>query len=173
MGGSSVKLGEIFASLFDDPQISEAEPEALATDVVSDLLPWRVYDPDAELYYSSGTTGFMLEVLPHSSGDDLAENLTAVVQNRAPPNATIQIMNWTSHNIDVRLSDWGRHRLRYGPLVSEMAYERMAYLRRVNQEHENIYNAIAAQDFEAARAAMRTHLSNSRDRHRRSEAGSR
>lgn len=132
-----MKLGEIFASLFDDPQISEAEPEALATDVVSDLLPWRVYDPDAELYYSSGTTGFMLEVLPHSSGDDLAENLTAVVQNRAPPNATIQIMNWTSHNIDMRLSDWGRHRLRYGPLVSEMAYERMAYLRnsRLGTDH--------------------------------------
>lgn len=53
-----------------------------------------------------------------------------------------------------------------------MQPERMAYLRRVHQEHENIYNAIAAQDFEAARAAMRTHLSNSRDRHRRSEAGS-
>jgi DNA-binding FadR family transcriptional regulator len=45
--------------------------------------------------------------------------------------------------------------------------ERQAYLRRVNQEHESIYDAIAAQDVEAARAAMRTHLSNSRERHRR------
>jgi DNA-binding FadR family transcriptional regulator len=47
--------------------------------------------------------------------------------------------------------------------------ERQNYLRRVNQEHESIYNAIAAQDVEAARAAMRTHLSNSRDRLRRSD----
>ena len=49
--------------------------------------------------------------------------------------------------------------------------ERQAYLRRVNLEHESIYNAIADQDVEAARAAMRTHLSNSRDRLRRGETG--
>jgi GntR family transcriptional repressor for pyruvate dehydrogenase complex len=47
--------------------------------------------------------------------------------------------------------------------------DREAYLQRVNLEHESIYNAIAAQDAEAARAAMRTHLSNSRDRLRREE----
>ena len=41
---------------------------------------------------------------------------------------------------------------------------RLTYLRRVHQEHESIFNAISAQDPEAARAAMRTHLSNSRDR---------
>lgn len=45
--------------------------------------------------------------------------------------------------------------------------DRVAYLQRVQQEHEAIYNAIEAQDPEAARAAMRTHLSNSRDRLRR------
>ena len=44
---------------------------------------------------------------------------------------------------------------------------RLNYLQRVNGEHENIYNAIRSQDVEAARAAMRTHLSNSRERLRR------
>ena len=41
---------------------------------------------------------------------------------------------------------------------------RLHYLRRVNSEHESIYNAIRGQDTEAARAAMRTHLANSRER---------
>jgi GntR family transcriptional regulator, transcriptional repressor for pyruvate dehydrogenase complex len=41
---------------------------------------------------------------------------------------------------------------------------RMNYLQRVHAEHESIYNAIRNQDAEAARAAMRTHLSNSRER---------
>ena len=45
--------------------------------------------------------------------------------------------------------------------------ERQAYLRRVNTEHESIVDAIARQDAEAARAAMRTHLANSRERRRR------
>ena len=44
---------------------------------------------------------------------------------------------------------------------------RLNYLQRVNGEHESIYNAIRNQDPEAARAAMRTHLSNSRERLRR------
>jgi GntR family transcriptional regulator, transcriptional repressor for pyruvate dehydrogenase complex len=43
------------------------------------------------------------------------------------------------------------------------------YLDRVNREHEDIYDAIERQDPEAARAAMRMHLSNSRERLRRAQ----
>lgn len=49
---------------------------------------------------------------------------------------------------------------------------RLNYLQRVHGEHESIYNAIRDQDAEAARAAMRTHLSNSRERLRRSSNAS-
>jgi DNA-binding FadR family transcriptional regulator len=45
--------------------------------------------------------------------------------------------------------------------------ERQAYLRRVNAEHGSILDAVALRDSEAARAAMRTHLANSRERRRR------
>lgn len=45
--------------------------------------------------------------------------------------------------------------------------QRSTYLRRVNGEHESIFDAIASQDADAARAAMRTHLANSRERRRR------
>ena len=38
------------------------------------------------------------------------------------------------------------------------------YLRRVNREHEEIYSAIERQDADSARAAMRIHLTNSRER---------
>ena len=43
------------------------------------------------------------------------------------------------------------------------------YLRRVNREHEEIYQAIARRDPESARAAMRIHLTNSRERLRRAQ----
>lgn len=43
------------------------------------------------------------------------------------------------------------------------------YLERVQREHEDIYNAIGRRDPEAARAAMRTHLSNSRERLREAQ----
>ncbi len=48
--------------------------------------------------------------------------------------------------------------------------ERLAYLRSVNAEHLSIFDAIHNQDVEAARAAMRTHLANSRERRRRAAA---
>lgn len=50
--------------------------------------------------------------------------------------------------------------------------ERRQYLRRVSGEHESIYDAIVGQDPDAARAAMRTHLANSRERRRRAQAES-
>lgn len=48
--------------------------------------------------------------------------------------------------------------------------EREQYLERVNFEHESIYDAIERRDPEAARAAMRMHLTNSRERLRKASA---
>lgn len=45
--------------------------------------------------------------------------------------------------------------------------DQVQYLIRLTLEHECIYDAIAQQDPEAARVAMRTHLTNSRERLRR------
>jgi DNA-binding FadR family transcriptional regulator len=48
-----------------------------------------------------------------------------------------------------------------------------AYMARLSREHDAIFDAVARQDPEAARAAMRTHLVNSRERLRRAHAASR
>jgi GntR family transcriptional regulator, transcriptional repressor for pyruvate dehydrogenase complex len=45
-----------------------------------------------------------------------------------------------------------------------------AYAELVNREHESIFDAIARHDPESARAAMRMHLSSSRERLRRAAA---
>ncbi|HEX6959260.1 MAG TPA: FadR/GntR family transcriptional regulator [Ferrovibrio sp.] len=45
--------------------------------------------------------------------------------------------------------------------------DRSEYLRRVNREHEDIYQAILCQDADAARSTMRLHLEKSRERLRR------
>lgn len=44
---------------------------------------------------------------------------------------------------------------------------RATYLRGVHLEHQSIFDAVERRDADAARAAMRTHLSNSRERRRR------
>ena len=49
-------------------------------------------------------------------------------------------------------------------LEAEYTESDATHLTRVSLEHENVYLAIARSDPEAARAAMRLHLSNSRAR---------
>lgn len=53
------------------------------------------------------------------------------------------------------------------PANADTERARAAYLRQVNREHANILEAIERQDARAARAAMRTHLTNSRERRQR------
>lgn len=51
--------------------------------------------------------------------------------------------------------------------TSERQPEEKDYLVRISNEHEDTYNAIVRHDSEAARAALRNHLGNSRERMRR------
>ncbi len=51
--------------------------------------------------------------------------------------------------------------------ATQHAEPRQAYLRTIHLEHESILQAISQQDSEAARAAMRIHLGNSRERRRK------
>ncbi len=51
--------------------------------------------------------------------------------------------------------------------ATQQAEQRQAYLRTIHLEHEGILQAITSQDSESARAAMRIHLGNSRERRRR------
>jgi GntR family transcriptional regulator, transcriptional repressor for pyruvate dehydrogenase complex len=50
------------------------------------------------------------------------------------------------------------------PTFRFYASDPVEYLRKVNREHEEIFQAIQRQDSDAARSAMRLHLSNSRER---------
>jgi DNA-binding FadR family transcriptional regulator len=58
-------------------------------------------------------------------------------------------------------------RARLESVSEQLTPERRAYLQVIHGEHEGICNAIAARDPEGARAAMRLHLSNGRERRRR------
>ncbi|MDH2328355.1 type IV secretion system protein TraC [Cereibacter sp. SYSU M97828] len=135
-------IKSFFTGLFDDPDWSADEPESLATDVVADLLPYRVYDPEHELYFNEGSTGFMIEVSPVVGSDDTASTLQSIINSNAPNGCTIQILNWTSPDIDAKLVQWARHRLGGDELVGEMAQRRMAHLRAARYGTDHVIKAV-------------------------------
>lgn len=94
------------------------------------------------------------------NGDALAPDFTFHLEiARATQNVHfLELMNYLGTMIIPRA------RLNTAKVAGE---PRPDYLQRVNAEHESIYSAISNRDPEAARAAMRTHLANSRERLRR------
>ena len=96
----------------------------------------------------------------HNDGDALAPDFQIHLEvARATQNVHfVELMTYLGTMIIPRA------RLNTAKVAGE---SRREYLQRVNTEHESIVNAIANQDPEAARAAMRTHLANSRERLRR------
>jgi DNA-binding FadR family transcriptional regulator len=102
----------------------------------------------------------------HSDGDALAPDFQFHLEiARATQNVHfVELMTYLGTMIIPRA------RLNTAKVAGE---SRREYLQRVNTEHESIVNAIANQDPEAARAAMRTHLANSRERLRRANEAAR
>lgn len=135
-------LKEFMKGLFDDPDWSEEEPEALATNVVAELLPYRAFDPESELYFNENSTGFMIEVNPVVGADDVASNLQTVINSNAPNNSTVQIINWTSPDIDNQLVAWARHRFAGDDLVREMAEHRLKHLRASRYGNDQVIKAL-------------------------------
>ncbi|MPL92158.1 Protein TraC [bioreactor metagenome] len=133
-----------FAGLFDDPDWTEDQPQELAKDVVADLLPYRIFDPDSELYFNENSTGFMIEVNPVVGSDDAASNLHSVMNANAPNNCTVQFLNWTSPDIDAQLIQWAKHRMHgdADELVREMAQRRMAHLRASRYGTNHVIKAL-------------------------------
>lgn len=138
-------IKSIFAGLFDDPEWSVEEPKALANDVVADLLPYRLYDPETELYFNEGSTGFMIEVSPVVGSHDTASTLQSVINSNAPNGSSIQVLNWASPDIDKALINWARHRLTGDDLIKEMAQKRMAHLREARYGTEHVIKAVPHQ----------------------------
>ena len=128
--------------MFDDPDWSEDAPESLAGDVVADLLPYRIYDPETQLYINETSTGFIMEVHPVVGETETASNLQSIINATAPNGATLQIINWTSPDIDALLVKWARHRMQGDDLVREMAQKRIAHLRNFRFGSDHVIKAL-------------------------------
>ncbi|HWL29246.1 MAG TPA: FadR/GntR family transcriptional regulator [Burkholderiaceae bacterium] len=107
--------------------------------------------------------------------DEFAEHVRKKTGNAAVSDVAFHLMVATAtgnryfHDILQQLGSAiiPRTRINSAALVQDDPHN---YLARIHLEHEDIYGAIVRKDPDAARAAMRTHLGNSRERLRQSQA---
>ena len=57
-------LGHLLSSVLDDVPMTADERKPYVDHVLSDLLTYRVYDGQENLFHNDGTVGFLLEVPP-------------------------------------------------------------------------------------------------------------
>ncbi|WP_299776008.1 TraC family protein, partial [uncultured Tateyamaria sp.] len=103
----------------------------MSGEVLSDILPWRIYDEEHQLYHFEHGTGFLLEVGANVGDSELAENIGGVISANLPSNGMFQVLNWTSPGIEAVTKSWKETRKGRSPLVDEMVEQREDHLKNL------------------------------------------
>ena len=121
-------IGDRFAAFMGDSGADKAARKIDAVEQASELIPWRVYDAKREIFVLDDGYGVAVEVLPVTGGGDAGRRLQSIVNQAAPADATIQILNWASPAITQDLFDWWTPRAKTGGVAGRMARERVKFI---------------------------------------------
>lgn len=121
-------FSDIMESVFGDAGMEE--PTDLFHDqaAVADLLPYRLYNPENQLFYNEKTTGFIVEIPPLVSTEEAVGNLHSALVSNMPTSAGFQVVSWTSPDISKNLGGWARSRVMGGEVGEAIAVGRLAHI---------------------------------------------
>jgi conjugal transfer ATP-binding protein TraC len=95
--------------------------------MLSDWLPYRVFDESAGLYRNARSKGFILEVTPLIGADErTGEILGQFFSEGLPQGACLQVLNFASPRIGQVVSPWFAPRYEQGGIYEAIARERIA-----------------------------------------------
>ena len=78
---------------------------------LGELLPYRSFDPETQLFLNRISVGFVLETLPLvGCGDEIPRQLTGIFQHALPLGSNLQCLLIASPHIDPWLKTWERAR---------------------------------------------------------------
>ena len=119
-------FSNFMSSLLDDAPFTMEDRKSFVDHVFSDLLSYRVYDPEDNLFHNDGTVGFLLET-PPVVGTDVFGALQTAISSYCPPEGTVQFISWASPNLISNLMRWSRQRHVQTPLMRKMVERRIAH----------------------------------------------
>jgi conjugal transfer ATP-binding protein TraC len=74
---------------------------------LSEMLPYRSFDPQTQLFLNRASTGFVLETLPMvGCGEEIPRQLTGIFQHALPLGSNLQCLLIASPHIDPWLKAW-------------------------------------------------------------------
>ena len=109
--------------------------EFLSTHSLSELLPYRSFDPETQLFYNRSSIGFVIETLPLvGCGDKEPRQLTGLFQHSFPKGSNLQCLLIASPRIGPVLKNWEEARQALSPhvrseVLQELAKERVSFMK--------------------------------------------
>lgn len=115
----------LLAGLLGDAEQTEAVRPMLMLDMLSDWLPYRVYDPASRLYVNARSKGFVLGVTPLIGADErTGEILGAFFSEGLPAGACLQVLHLASPRISRIVAPWFAPRYEQGGVYEAIARHR-------------------------------------------------
>lgn len=100
-------LNRKISGLFADNPFLEPHGPPPVDEPIIDLLPYRAYDQQSELFVNRGSCGFLLEIAPLiGATEETISLLTAAFSDNMPDRSSLQIMSWASPHVGSLLDDW-------------------------------------------------------------------
>ena len=105
---------------------------------LSDLLPYRSFDPETQLFLNRSSKGFVIETLPLvGCGEEYPRQLTGLFQHSLPLGSNLQCLLIASSRIEERLTTWEHARCGRGSVLEDLSKERCPYMRKLRPRPRN------------------------------------
>ena len=135
MGFTSLK-SRLLESLLGDAEEVEPPRGGLLLEMLSDWLPYRVFDARSRLYLNARSKGFVLGVTPLIGADErTAEILGQFFSEGLPPGACLQILHHASPRISRIIAPWFAPRYAQGGVYEAIARH------RANRMYDLVWNS--------------------------------
>jgi conjugal transfer ATP-binding protein TraC len=115
----------LLGALLGDAEHPERHRPPLMLDMLSDYLPYRVFDPATRLYLNAASRGFVLQVAPLIGADErTGEILGSFFSEGLPAGACIQVLHLASPRISRIVAPWFAPRYEQGGVYEAIARAR-------------------------------------------------
>ena len=118
-------VDRLLSELLGDAEHADKARPQLMVDMLSDWLPYRVYDPATRLYFNARSKGFVLSVTPLIGADErTGEILGQFFSEGLPAGACLQVLHLASPRISRIIAPWFAPRYIQGGVYEAIARHR-------------------------------------------------
>lgn len=102
---------------------------------LGELLPYRSFDPESQVFVNRSSLGFVVETLPLvGCGEDIPRQLTGIFQHSLPLGSNLQCLLIASQRIESSVKAWEQARTGCSEIIEELARARSSYFRKLSRE---------------------------------------